>query len=117
LTCWFDQSALPEPAVRNNTGTKQQKRGWTMNAAHTATPMRASGTRVYLPNLAGGFDLRECPNAEELAAFIVRACNAHDDLVRRASDVLEGLEGLVLPGAMPVRVEKLRAALEKAGAA
>jgi hypothetical protein len=43
--------------------------------------------------------------------------NAHDELVRRALDVLEGLEGKELDGAMPVRIEKLRAALAAAGAA
>lgn len=42
------------------------------------------------------------------------------DIIRRAHDVLEGLEGVDLPGAMPVRVAKLKraadAALEAASA-
>lgn len=38
-----------------------------------------------------------------------------DDLVRRASDVVEGLDPAGLGGAMPIRVEKLRAAIAKAG--
>lgn len=40
---------------------------------------------------------------------------AAPELYRRAYDVLEGLEGVPLPGAMPTRVKKLRAALAKAG--
>lgn len=34
-----------------------------------------------------------------------------DELARRAIDVLEGLEGKPLPGAMPARVKKLRTAI------
>lgn len=46
------------------------------------TPMRHHGTtRVYLANNIGGFDVSGCPQPEALAQTIVRACNAHNDLV------------------------------------
>jgi hypothetical protein len=48
-----------------------------MDAQHT--PMSQHGTVVYVPG--GGFDVRNCPHADELAEFISRACNAHDQLV------------------------------------
>lgn len=39
-------------------------------------PMEQRGTLVYLGR-SGGFDVRDCPDAEKLAAFIVAACNAY----------------------------------------
>lgn len=47
------------------------------------------------------------------AAFIVRACNAHDELVALLTDAHRALGGGHIPG-LP---SKIRAALEKAGAA
>jgi hypothetical protein len=38
------------------------------------------------------------------------------ELIKRAADVVEGLHGEPLPGAMPVRVQKLKAALESLNA-
>ena len=40
-------------------------------------PLVRRGTVVYLPTLKGGFDVRDCPDAEELAGDIVRAVNSH----------------------------------------
>lgn len=34
----------------------------------------------------------------------------YSELLRRVADVLEGLDGVTLPGAMPVRISKLREA-------
>jgi hypothetical protein len=39
------------------------------------TPMEARSTRVYLARNSGGFDVRNCPDAESLAQFIAEACN------------------------------------------
>lgn len=58
-------SLLSAPVVREKSGLH--------------TPMRAVDTRVYLPNGAGGFDVRDCPNPASLANFIARACNAYDE--------------------------------------
>lgn len=38
-------------------------------------PLTARGTCVYLAGNAGGFDLRDCPHPEALAALIVNAVN------------------------------------------
>lgn len=46
---------------------------------HTPGPWKAQGTRVYFPRSAGGFDLRNCPNAE-----------ANARLSAAAPDLLEG---------------------------
>ena len=51
------------------------------------TPFQRIETRNYLANGAGGFDVRDCPDATELATFINRACNSHDDLVKALGDL------------------------------
>ena len=51
----------------------------------------------------------------DVARQFVRIFNAHENLVRRVADVLEGLEDVKLGGAMPARIKKLHAALKKAG--
>jgi hypothetical protein len=66
--------------VVNNLNSNHLEVG--MEAKHTAMPMTVRGTAIYLANNSGGFDLRGCPNPEALAQFIVRACNAHDYLVK-----------------------------------
>lgn len=38
-------------------------------------PLSRRGTCVYLAGGAGGFDLRDCPHPEALAALIVNAVN------------------------------------------
>jgi len=40
---------------------------------HTPGPWKAVGTRVYFPNLQGGFDIRNCPNPEANARLIAAA--------------------------------------------
>lgn len=42
-------------------------------SAHTRGPWEAIETRVYFPNLLGGFDIRKCPNAEANARLIAAA--------------------------------------------
>lgn len=44
------------------------------------TPWKSTETRVYFSSGAGGFCLRNCPDAEEKAAFIVRACNDYEQM-------------------------------------
>jgi hypothetical protein len=43
-------------------------------------PYRQRGTSVFLPNGAGGFDVRGCPDAEDLAARIVTRLLGHSAL-------------------------------------
>lgn len=50
-------------------------------------PVRVKDTRVYLSGSAGGFDVRDCPNPEVLAAKIGTALNAHDALVAALTDL------------------------------
>ena len=50
---------------------------------HTKTPWEAIKTCVYFPNLAGGFDIGDCPHPEANAAFIVKAVNSHEMLVEQ----------------------------------
>jgi hypothetical protein len=42
-------------------------------SAHTPGPWEAIETRVYFPNLAGGFDICKCPNPEANARLIAAA--------------------------------------------
>ena len=51
------------------------KRG-VVNAANKFTPMSADGSLVFLAGNCGGFDVRNCPEPEALAGFIVESCNA-----------------------------------------
>lgn len=53
------------------------------------TPFQRIETRNYLANGAGGFDVRDCPDAIELATFINRACNSHDDLLEALKQVMD----------------------------
>lgn len=46
----------------------------------TYTPMQKIGTAVRLAG-GGGFDVRGCPEPQALTETIVRACNAHEQLV------------------------------------
>jgi chromosome segregation ATPase len=55
------------------------------------TPMERQETRVYLGR-SGGFDVRDCPDAEDLAQFIVTACNEHDHLVGQVATLNHNLE-------------------------
>ena len=55
-------------------------------------PMSAVETRVYLPGMAGGFDVRNCPQPEELAALIVKAVNNHDALVAALRKIADGAD-------------------------
>lgn len=52
-------------------------------SAHTPGPWRAIDTRVYFPNLQGGFDIRDCP-----------APHANARLIAAAPDMLEALKDL-----------------------
>ena len=57
-------------------------------------PVIVRGTRIYLASGAGGFDVRDCPNAEQLASKIGLAVNAHDALVSTLESVLPILDDL-----------------------
>lgn len=49
-----------------------------VSAAKIFTPMQRNGTLIHQGRDGGfGFDVGGCPDAEELAAFIVMACNAY----------------------------------------
>lgn len=61
-------------------------------SAAVHTPMTAVSTRVYLGLRAGGFDLRNCPDAEKLAAFIASACNSHAALVAALETVIAWMD-------------------------
>ena len=60
-------------------------------------------------------DLTGCPDAEGNAAFIVRACNAHDDMVESVKRLLNCMDIAGWEG--DPAAEFARAALAKAGAA
>lgn len=64
-------------------------------------------------DLREGRDLRAESQADTSTIDALRSEN--ENFRRRLSDVLEGLEGITLPGAMPVRVAKARAALNGGG--
>lgn len=53
---------------------------------------RAQGSRVYLPNNSGGFDLRDCPNPEALARIIVLAVNSKDGLMSSLHAILDAVD-------------------------
>jgi hypothetical protein len=59
--------------------------------SHTPTPWTVRDCAVYM-GTAGGFDLRGCPQPDANAAFIVRACNAHDELVAALGDLVGRIE-------------------------
>jgi hypothetical protein len=90
-----------------------------MDTKHTATPYWHSGNTIYQdsPKKTRKFE-RDCVKVavcsfKSDAAFIVRACNAHDDLV----DALQGLIALVHSPSSPVRSVALKASADAAGAA
>ena len=103
----------------------------------TRTPMQHFGTTVRLHG-GGGFDVRGCPEPEALAETIVRACNAHDQLVTALQEALSVIDDYIAyehngdpwtedaraMGEMDIddysrdgRLEAARAALTAAGAA
>lgn len=52
---------------------------------HTKGPWQRFGTSVYFPESRGGFDLRDCPDAEDNAQI----CSAAPDLLSAAEEVVE----------------------------
>ena len=102
----------------------------TKQTAHTPTPWKADSLQPIVWSPVGEYECREIiaetrdtniPNgtATANAAFIVRACNAHDDLVaalRKAEFTLQTLTSRTARERDACVVE-IRAALAKAGAA
>lgn len=106
-----------------------------MNATHTPTPWycdNAAGTTIW--NAAGHGLVAECPEPAEWlgakkldraanAAFIVRACNAHDELVAALKFAKPIVGAVVAASSNETREQrekvynKIVAALAKAGAA
>lgn len=89
-------------------------------SAHTPTPWKISefGDGLSFISAADRAVTQAC--RPEDAAFIVKACNAHDNLVRCMDLVATGLEadGRNVDGMTKANAAKmLRAALAKAGAA
>ena len=91
----------------------------------TPTPWYANGNRIYRDAGDGirGDKVAECPsswNAVGDAAFIVRACNAHEGLVEAAEKVHAWLEAVIASGQYPIgaptAVSHLSAALAAAEA-
>jgi hypothetical protein len=58
-----------------------------MNTKHTPGPYRYDETWAIIYG-ANGAELAACHSSPADAAFIVRACNAHDDLVAVLEDLL-----------------------------
>lgn len=56
--------------------------------------MRRRGTKVFLVDNQGGFDVRFCPDPEDLARFIEIACNSHAALLEALEHALADLEAL-----------------------
>ncbi len=77
------------------------------------TPFHTADTNIYLANNLGGFSVRHCPDAEELAALIVRAVNAHDALVKALARMVD--EFACTDDDCPRGCKKARAALALAG--
>jgi hypothetical protein len=61
-------------------------------------PWKARETRVYFDG--GGFDVRDCPDPEQLAIFIVEAVNSYEAQATLIKELVEALEG-VLPLVKP----------------
>ena len=57
-----------------------------MSTKHTLGRLKADGTRVYFDKLAGGFDIRNCPDAEANARRLAACWNALEDLSQDALD-------------------------------
>ena len=60
------------------------------------TPMTQNGTTVRFAG--GGFDVRNCPDPEALAATIVRAVNSHGALVAALRDIAKDGEASAANG-------------------
>jgi len=91
--------------------------------AHTPTPWASNGNRVENRDEHGivndGWIICDCdgPDAEVNAEFIVRACNAHADLVEAlvmVRDADEDCKRDGLPTIPPIPRAKIDAALSKA---
>lgn len=97
-----------------------------MEAKHTATPWRKELLGDGTVNVFGsdGYvcDMRsDDERAHADADLIVRACNAHDDLVKALEDAQSELQGILLTcskadeeGAVTSAIKDIRAALAKA---
>lgn len=59
-----------------------------------------------------GLDRQNDYLADEISALKAQPSGVVEELIKRAADVVEGLHGEDLPGAIPVRIQKLKAALE-----
>ena len=55
-------------------------------------PWRARGFWIYFSDCAGGFYVHGCPDSENLAAFITRACNSHTALLAGCKSALLAFE-------------------------
>jgi len=72
-----------QPETNNQTGAKQ---------GPTHLPWKRHGTSIYFADVAGGFDVRNCPDPENLAAFIHTACNSHESLSAENARLRKALE-------------------------
>lgn len=106
-----------------------------MSAQHTATPQweidGKDGKAVLIVDANTDPDAMEQngirvygPDREKIAADVIRACNAHDDLVKALQEAKQHLEyigygdGFERSGAIESKLpEQIAAALAKAGAA
>lgn len=82
-----------------STGAQIDKQGNEMEAKHTATPWHTKPSAVYETVYALEDGELICfasmrQNAWANAAFIVRACNAHDDLVAALKGLIRAGHGL-----------------------
>lgn len=62
-----------------------------MSTKHTPGPWKAIGTRVYFPNLSGGFDISKCPSPEENARLIAAAPDLLEACMLARNAVSEGM--------------------------
>jgi hypothetical protein len=87
-----------------------------MGAKHTATPWSVAGTnsegwlRISQQEDLPVAHVRSSIDAE----FIIRACNAHDDLVKSMTELKEAIEFTPLGVRALYALEKARVALDKA---
>lgn len=81
-----------------------------MEAKHTATPWEQSTTHKLEAWAGSGMDRGMVfkANSPETAAFIVCACNAHDDLVKALQDFVS----LMISPASPMRAKALEGQIE-----
>ena len=68
-------------------------------------PWRIHGTSIYFANVAGGFDVRNCPDPVNLAKFIHNACNSFDALT--ASHAALSASNAALREEMDARIDRL----------